>query len=111
MPDLTRKQLNYIVACVSKFACRNSLSQDDTFAYLDQYRGISFLNEYYDVEHTLSMDESSISIEEALRCVYTSETFKKLTNPDTGLYLDASSSVYSIFRDERLNGRIVQNEV
>ena len=57
------------------------------------------------------MDDEKISMEEALRRFYTSETFSKLTNPDTGLYLDASASVYILFRDEQENGQMVQNEI
>ena len=57
------------------------------------------------------MDDEQISMEEALRSFYTSEIFSKLTNPDTGLYLDASASVYILFRDEQMNGRMGQNEI
>ena len=51
------------------------------------------------------MDDEQISMEEALRSIYISETFSKLTNPDTGLYLDAPAAVYPIFRDEQMNSR------
>ena len=50
------------------------------------------------------MDDEKISMEEALRRFYTSEAFGKLTNSDTGLYLDASASIYILFRDEQVNG-------
>ena len=42
---------------------------------------------------------------------YGSQTFLKLTDVDTGLYLDASASVYDLYRNESIYGRIVQNEI
>ena len=57
------------------------------------------------------MDDKHLTMEEALRRFYTSETFSKLNDPDTGLYLDAPISVYRLFQDEQVNGRFVQNEI
>lgn len=57
------------------------------------------------------MDDAHLTMEDALRKFYTSETFVKLNDPDTGLYLDAPISVYRLFQDELVNGRIVQNEI
>ena len=57
------------------------------------------------------MDEEPISMEEALHWFYTSEVFSKLDDPDTGLYLDAPLSVYKLFQDEQVNGRMIQNEI
>ena len=58
MPEQTRKQLNYTIACIHEFANRHQISQKDAFHYLDKYRGLSFLLEFYDVEHTLSLDDA-----------------------------------------------------
>ena len=57
------------------------------------------------------MESENVSMSEALRAFYSSETFDKLTNPDTGLYLDSSAAVYALFEDERAHGHIVQNEL
>ena len=43
------------------------------------------------------MEEENLSMEEALNQFYTSQTFSKLIDQETGLYLDASASVYGIF--------------
>ena len=57
------------------------------------------------------MEEEKLSMEEALNHFYTSETFLKLTDQETGLYLDSSASVYSLYQDERKYGKLVQNEL
>ena len=156
MSEQTRKQVNYTVACIHEFARRKEISQKDAFLFLQKYRGISFLNEFYDVEHTLSMndamddlesvcrtnggilsenglnemskaemlieyitqdiiawliEEKHVSMEEALNQFYTSQTFSKLIDQETGLYLDASASVYALYQDEQEAGELVQNEI
>lgn len=42
-------------------------SARDAFLFLQQYRGISFLNEFYDVEHTLSMNDAMDDLESVCR--------------------------------------------
>lgn len=34
------------------------MSQQAAFQYLYKYKGIAFLSEFYDVEHTLSLDDA-----------------------------------------------------
>lgn len=58
MSELARKQLNYTIACIHEFAKKNSMSQQAAFHYLRKYQGIAFLSEFYDVEHTLSIDDA-----------------------------------------------------
>lgn len=52
-----RKEINYAVACVSEFANRNNLSAKEAFQYLYKYKGIEFLKENYEIEHTLSLED------------------------------------------------------
>ena len=52
-----RKEINYAVACVSEFADRFNMRQQEAFQYLYKYKGIEFLKENYDTEHTLSFDD------------------------------------------------------
>jgi hypothetical protein len=47
-----------MVMCVDEFAQRKNLSQKEAFLYLRQFGGISFLDEYYDIEHTLPFDDT-----------------------------------------------------
>ncbi len=49
--------LNYIVVCISEFAQRHKMHTKDAYIYLNQNKGIEFLKEFYDVEHTLSFDD------------------------------------------------------
>ena len=57
------------------------------------------------------MEEDHLSMEEALKRFYTSQTFIKLTDQETGLYLDSSASVYALYQDERKYGKLIQNEL
>lgn len=50
--------LNYIVVCISEFASRYGMHMRDAYLYLTRYQGIDFLKEFYDVEHTLSFDDT-----------------------------------------------------
>lgn len=50
--------LDYIVVCVSEFASRYGLHMKDAYAYLRKYKGIDFLIEHYEAEHTLSFDDA-----------------------------------------------------
>lgn len=49
--------LNYIVVCISEFASRYEMHVRDAYVYLSRNKGIEFLKEFYDVEHTLSFED------------------------------------------------------
>jgi hypothetical protein len=51
-------QISYLVACVGAFAEKYGLSNQRSYQYLRQYKGTDFLREYYDIEHTFSIDEA-----------------------------------------------------
>jgi len=57
------------------------------------------------------MDDSRISIEQAMESVYNSALFDKLSDPETGLYRESSAYVYTLLKDELEYGRIIQTEV
>ena len=57
------------------------------------------------------MEEENLDMSEALHQFFMSDTFQKLTDIETGLYLDAASSVYSLYQDEKQAGHLVQNEI
>ena len=52
MSELKNK-INFTVACVDEFAQKNNLSVKEAFQYLFQFKGIEFIKENYEVEHTL----------------------------------------------------------
>lgn len=49
--------LNYIVVCISEFASRYEMHTRDAYIYLSRNKGIEFLKEFYDVEHTLPFED------------------------------------------------------
>jgi hypothetical protein len=58
MSELQKNMTDYFVICVDEFAKRYNISVKDALLYLDKYEGMRFLEEYYDVQHTLSFDET-----------------------------------------------------
>ena len=50
--------MSYIVALISDFAERFGLTTPQAYRYLALYKGIDFLDEFYDVEHTLSFEDA-----------------------------------------------------
>lgn len=48
-----KKMINFTVVCVNEFAQQHSLSIQEAFRYLFQFKGIAFIKENYEVEHML----------------------------------------------------------
>lgn len=57
------------------------------------------------------VNDQHIEYDEAMRIFYSSQTFDKLSDVETGLYLESSAYVYGIFQDERNFGSLIQAEV
>ncbi len=57
------------------------------------------------------MEDQPLDMAEAMRQFYTSETYEKLLDEETGLYLESSAYIYDLFKDECQSGRILQNEI
>ena len=53
-----KKKINYTVVCVNEFANKFNIASKDAFTYLYDYKGIDFIKENYDIEHTLSIDDA-----------------------------------------------------
>ena len=51
-------KIPYLNAVIRMFGSRFDLTVQQAFRYLYNFKGIQFLLEYYDVEHTLSMDDT-----------------------------------------------------
>lgn len=58
MSESVRKQINYMVVCVNEFAKAKALHPRIAFQYLYGHKGIEFLKENYEVEHTLSIEDA-----------------------------------------------------
>ena len=52
-----KKKINYTVVCVNEFANRFHIASKEAFNYLYEHKGIEFIKEHYDIEHTLSLDD------------------------------------------------------
>lgn len=57
MPKQEIHLLDYIVVCISEFADIYSIRMSEAYSYLKKHKGIDFLKEFYDVEHTLSFED------------------------------------------------------
>lgn len=51
-------KINYIVALITEFAVAHNISTLQAYEYLQKYKGLDFVDKYYDVEHTLSFDNT-----------------------------------------------------
>lgn len=48
----------YLVYVVNDFAERYALSIQSAYQYLHRFKGIDFIDKYYDAEHLLSMEQT-----------------------------------------------------
>lgn len=51
-------KINYIVALITEFAAAHNISTQQAYEYLQKYKGLDFVERNYDVEHTLSFDNT-----------------------------------------------------
>ena len=58
MSEKEIKIVNYIIICVNEFAFQKKINRRDSYNYLKKYKGIEFLNECYEAEHTLSLNDA-----------------------------------------------------
>ena len=56
--DINRNRIYYYVLCVGAFAEQKKISPAEAFNYLNAYKGIDFLIDCYDAEHTLSLNDA-----------------------------------------------------
>lgn len=55
--------------------------------------------------------EQNIDYDEAMNLFYSSQTFAKLNDIETGLYLESSDYIYTMLQDEMNFGKIIQAEI
>ena len=51
-------RINYIVALITEFAKAHGITTQQAYKYLQEYKGLDFVDEFYDVEHTLSFENT-----------------------------------------------------
>ena len=54
-PD--KNLIDYIATVIIEFARRHNLTIRESSNYLNRFKGLDFLSEFYDVEHTLSFND------------------------------------------------------
>lgn len=52
------------------------------------------------------MQEFDLGFEQAILLFHNSETFEKLSNPETQLYIESSEYLFELYRHERLHGTL-----
>lgn len=61
-------KIQYIGLCISEFARKYKLSTTLAYNYLKEFKGIQFLLDNYEVEHTLSLNDTINSLRKI--CAY-----------------------------------------
>ena len=54
MSEQLRKQIDYTVVCVNEFARRFKIDSLTAVEYLREYKGLEFLDDHYEIEHSCS---------------------------------------------------------
>jgi transcriptional regulator with XRE-family HTH domain len=49
--------IDYVMIAIIEFSKKHNLSIREASNYLNRYKGLDFLSEFYDVEHTLSFND------------------------------------------------------
>lgn len=62
MSELQKNMIDYFVICINEFANRYRLTAKEAFEYLYEFQGLKFLERFYDVQHTLSFDDTVDSL-------------------------------------------------
>lgn len=53
-----QNRVTYMIYCVSAFASRFGLNMRQAYGYLNRFKGIAFLDECYEAEHQLSINDA-----------------------------------------------------
>lgn len=53
-----KKIIDYIVICINEFAKQNNMTSKEAYIYLRDFKGIEFLKENYEAEHTIGLDDA-----------------------------------------------------
>lgn len=55
---MSKYEIPYLTSAIQAFARRFAMTRQAAFRYLHEYKALTFLVEFYDVEHLQSMDET-----------------------------------------------------
>lgn len=74
------------------------IDSEEKFRFLVEYTSAKIID--------MLMRDCGMTIQQALLSFHNSETFEKLSDPETGLYIESPMFVYSLFLDERKYGTL-----
>jgi len=57
------------------------------------------------------IEDTNVSVQEAMKAFYNSEVFDRLCDIETGLYRESGGCVYDLYKIEHTNGYLIQCEV
>ena len=57
MDGKTKNRVEYIIAIISDFAKTHSLSTMQAYRYLERFKGLDFIDKFYEVNHTFSFED------------------------------------------------------
>ena len=73
---------------------------------------IRFMKDFVTTDVVLAIvEDTGISVEEAMKIFYNSEVFDRLCDAETGLYRESGGYVYDLYKTEKEHGRLVQMEI
>lgn len=55
--ELSNK-IEYLLACIGAFASKFKISNQAAYNYLTKFNALDFLDRFYDIEHTQSIDDA-----------------------------------------------------
>ncbi len=58
MSKKEKKIIDYIVICINEFAKHYKITSKEAYIYLRDFKGIEFLKENYEAEHTIGLDDT-----------------------------------------------------
>ena len=58
MNEQLQNRITYMIYCINAFADRYQLTAKQAFVFLNRFKGISFLDECYEAEHQLSLEDA-----------------------------------------------------
>lgn len=53
-----KQKVAYFVVCIRDFGVSHQLTPKEAYSYLDRHKGLQFLIECYEAEHTLSIEDA-----------------------------------------------------
>ena len=58
MIKIEKNIINFIVICINEFAKKFKMTTKEAYIYLRDFKGIAFLQENYEAEHMVGLDDT-----------------------------------------------------